>query len=238
MASRKSNGCIYGILILLGALFLLTIMTEGSDKVKNLVSGGEKMYTSTDLNVRSSPQVTNGNIIKVLSPNVELIMIDSVKEGFVYCFSKDGDSLGWVSMRYLSDNKSSPLQADKSKKTTQESHRVFDSSKETNDEVSIHSENSNLSYDEKQSIIRREYVQQLNKKMGGANQWKTLGPYNTLIQIDNNTVDAFFIAEFVLTAKEQDLASIFDDYGFIYFCFKGPSFDKCYLKSELLQVYN
>lgn len=117
--SKNTSGSNYGLgyLILLFCFVVIYFVFKTDTTFEGqTLQGGSIMYTSSDLNVRSKPSI-KGKKIETLPINTKIIVSKEKINDWVFVGRLDSSSLGFVSKKYLQQNKYSKTELDEIKES-------------------------------------------------------------------------------------------------------------------------
>ena len=81
---------------------------------------------------------------------------------------------------------------------------------------------------------RRLIASTLNSSLGAGNYCTSFGDQDLLLVFKGDTFDSYLeIIVFMQAAGWSTFKALFDDYEFLFICFKSGEIDKCYSKEEI-----
>lgn len=97
---KSKNGCLSLFALLIIIIYFMS--DSGYNFEGQSLVGGDIMYTSSSLNVRSKPSI-KGEKIKTLPINTKIIISKENNNGWVFIGDMDSVGLGFVSSKYLQE---------------------------------------------------------------------------------------------------------------------------------------
>jgi len=86
---------------------------------------------------------------------------------------------------------------------------------------------------------RRVIANTLSGSLGSGNYCNSFGDQDLMLVFKGQDFDSYLeLVVFMREAGWSTFKALFDDYGFLYICFKSGEIDKCYSRSEIYSLIN
>jgi len=86
---------------------------------------------------------------------------------------------------------------------------------------------------------RRVIANTLSGSLGSGNYCNSFGDQDLMLIFKGQAFDSYLeLVVFMREAGWSTFKALFDDYGFLYICFKSGEIDKCYSRSEIYSLIN